>query len=83
MTVPRRFATATAVTATCIAIATVIGSALAVTALFVVLLVPLVGGVRDFLKNLPATVEDLRNTKELMGRHVAPAVGGGGRESWR
>jgi predicted PurR-regulated permease PerM len=44
---------------------TVIGSALAVTALFVVLLVPLVGGVRDFLKNLPATVEDLRNTKEL------------------
>jgi predicted PurR-regulated permease PerM len=47
------------------AIATVIGSALAVTALFVVLLVPLVGGVRDFLKNLPATVEDLRNTKEL------------------
>ena len=47
------------------ATATVIGSALAVTALFVVLLVPLVGGVRDFLKNLPATVEDLRNTKEL------------------
>jgi predicted PurR-regulated permease PerM len=44
---------------------TVIGSALAVTALFLVLLVPLVGGVRDFLKQLPATVEDLRNSKEL------------------
>jgi len=44
---------------------TVIGSALAVTALFLVLLVPLVGGVRDFLKHLPATVEDLRNSKEL------------------
>src|SRR5262245_15162240 len=44
---------------------TVIGSALAVTALFLVLLVPLVGGVRDFLKQLPTTVEDLRNSKEL------------------
>jgi predicted PurR-regulated permease PerM len=44
---------------------TVIGSALAVTVLFVLLLVPLVGGVRDFLKQLPAMVEDLRNSDEL------------------
>jgi putative heme transporter len=44
---------------------TVIGSALAVTALFLALLVPLVGGVRDFLKHLPATVEELRNSSEL------------------
>jgi putative heme transporter len=44
---------------------TVIGSALAVTALFLVLLVPLVGGVRDFLKNLPSTVQDLRDSGEL------------------
>ena len=44
---------------------TVIGSALAVTALFLVLLVPLVGGVRDFLKHLPSTVQDLRDSGEL------------------
>jgi predicted PurR-regulated permease PerM len=44
---------------------TVIGSALAVTALFVLLLAPLVGGVRDFLKQLPAMVEDLRSSDEL------------------
>jgi predicted PurR-regulated permease PerM len=44
---------------------TVIGSALAVTVLFLLLLVPLVGGVRDFLKQLPTTVEELRNSSEL------------------
>ena len=44
---------------------TVLGSAVAVTALAVILLVPLVGGVRDFLKQLPATVEELRNSDEL------------------
>jgi predicted PurR-regulated permease PerM len=44
---------------------TVIGSALAVTVLFIVLLVPLVGGVRDFLQQLPQTVEELRNSDEL------------------
>jgi predicted PurR-regulated permease PerM len=44
---------------------TVIGSALAVTVLFVLLLVPLVGGVRDFLKQLPAIVDDLRSSDEL------------------
>jgi len=44
---------------------TVIGSALAVTVLFIILLVPLVGGVRDFLKQLPTTVQDLRNSSEL------------------
>ncbi len=44
---------------------TVIGTALAVTLLFLVLLVPLVGGVRDFLVQLPATVQQLRDSGEL------------------
>ena len=44
---------------------TVIGSALAVTALMLLLLVPLVGSVRDFLQDLPATVEQLRASDEL------------------
>jgi putative heme transporter len=44
---------------------TVIGAALAVTALFLLLLVPLVGGVRDFLQGLPATVQSLRDSGEL------------------
>jgi len=44
---------------------TVIGSALAVTLLFLLLLVPLVGGVRDFLQNLPTTVQQLRDSDEL------------------
>jgi predicted PurR-regulated permease PerM len=44
---------------------TVIGAALAVTALFLLLLVPLVGGVRDFLQDLPATVQSLRDSGEL------------------
>jgi predicted PurR-regulated permease PerM len=44
---------------------TVIGAALAVTVLAVLLLVPLVGGVRDFLEQLPATVQQLRDSDEL------------------
>jgi predicted PurR-regulated permease PerM len=44
---------------------TVIGSAIAVTILFLLLLVPLVGGARDFLKQLPDTVQELRNSSEL------------------
>ena len=44
---------------------TVIGTALAVTALMLLLLVPFVGGVRDFLQELPMTVEDLRESDEL------------------
>jgi predicted PurR-regulated permease PerM len=39
---------------------TVLGTALAVTALFLVLLVPLVGSVRDYLQQLPSIVADLR-----------------------
>jgi predicted PurR-regulated permease PerM len=39
---------------------TVLGSAVVVAGLFILLLVPLVGGVRDFLKQLPETVEQLR-----------------------
>jgi putative heme transporter len=44
---------------------TVIGSAIVVTILMLLLLVPLVGGVRDFLQDLPSTVESLRNSDEL------------------
>jgi predicted PurR-regulated permease PerM len=44
---------------------TLLGSALAVTVFFLLLLVPLVGSVRDFLKDLPALVEDLRQSDEL------------------
>jgi predicted PurR-regulated permease PerM len=44
---------------------TVLGSALAVTVFFLLLLVPLVGGVRDFLQDLPAIVEGLRESGEL------------------
>jgi predicted PurR-regulated permease PerM len=47
------------------ATATVLGTALAVTILFLVLLVPLVGGVRDFLQDLPSVVADLRASDEL------------------
>ena len=39
---------------------TVLGSAVAVTVLFLVLLVPLVSSVRDFLVELPTTVQQLR-----------------------
>ena len=44
---------------------TVLGSAVAVTVLFLLFLVPLVGGVRDFLQDLPTIVEDLRESSEL------------------
>jgi predicted PurR-regulated permease PerM len=44
---------------------TVLGTAVAVTVLFLVLLVPLVGGVRDWIHALPTTVHDLRNSSEL------------------
>jgi putative heme transporter len=44
---------------------TVLGSALAVTVLFILFLVPLVGGVRDFLHELPTTVQNLRDSDEL------------------
>ncbi|HEV8251523.1 MAG TPA: AI-2E family transporter [Gaiellaceae bacterium] len=44
---------------------TVIGGALIVTVLFILLLVPLVGGVRDFLQALPTTVQQLRDSDEL------------------
>ncbi len=44
---------------------TVIGSAILVTVLFIVLLVPLVSSVRDFLKQLPQTVQKLQDSGEL------------------
>ncbi len=44
---------------------TVLGTALAVVLLALLLLVPLVGSVRDFLHELPATVEQLRESDEL------------------
>jgi predicted PurR-regulated permease PerM len=44
---------------------TVLGSALAVVVLALFLLVPLVGGVRDFLHELPSLVQSLRDSDEL------------------
>jgi predicted PurR-regulated permease PerM len=44
---------------------TVLGSAIVVTVLFILLLVPLVSSVRDFLKQLPQTVQELRDSGEL------------------
>jgi putative heme transporter len=44
---------------------TVLGTAVAVTVFFLLLLVPLVGGVRDFLQELPTIVEGLRESDEL------------------
>ncbi len=44
---------------------TVLGAAIAVTIFFLLLLVPLVGGVRDFLQELPMIVDDLRSSDEL------------------
>ena len=44
---------------------TVIGSALVVTVVALLFLVPLVGGVRDVLQQLPTTVEQLRESDEL------------------
>jgi predicted PurR-regulated permease PerM len=47
------------------ATATVLGTALAVLVLALLLLVPLAGSVRDFLQELPTTVEQLRESDEL------------------
>ena len=44
---------------------TVLGTALLVVLLALLLLVPLVGGVRDFLHDLPQTVQSLRDSGEL------------------
>src|SRR4029453_15991342 len=46
---------------------TVIGSALIVTVLFILFMVPLVGSVRDFLQELPTTVQQLQDSDELSG----------------
>ena len=46
---------------------TVIGTALAVLVIGLLFLVPLVGAVRDFLQDLPQTVEQLRESDELSG----------------
>src|SRR4026207_179883 len=45
----------------------VLGTAVAACALALVLLVPLVGSVRDFLHDLPQTVQSLRESDELSG----------------
>jgi predicted PurR-regulated permease PerM len=44
---------------------TVVGALLATVALGLVLLVPFVGAIRDFVKELPALLEELRNSGEL------------------
>jgi predicted PurR-regulated permease PerM len=44
---------------------TVLGAALTVVLLGLLLLEPIVGGIRDFLQQLPATVEQLRESDEL------------------
>ena len=44
---------------------TVIGTAIALTVLALLLLVPLVGSVRDFLQDLPSTVQQLQDSDEL------------------
>ena len=44
---------------------TVLGTAIAVTVLALLLLVPLVGSVRDFLQELPTTVQQLQDSDEL------------------
>jgi predicted PurR-regulated permease PerM len=46
---------------------TVLSTAVAVLVVSLLFLVPLVGGVRDFLQELPATVEQLRESDELSG----------------
>jgi putative heme transporter len=43
----------------------VLGAALAILLLGLLLLVPIVGGIRDFLQELPTTVEQLRGSDEL------------------
>jgi predicted PurR-regulated permease PerM len=54
---------------------TVLGAAAAVTVLALFLLVPLVGSVRDFLQQLPATVQQLQDSGELSS---LGGSGGGG-----
>jgi putative heme transporter len=44
---------------------TVLGTSIAVAVFFLLLLVPLVGGVRDYLQDLPQIIEDLRNADGL------------------
>jgi predicted PurR-regulated permease PerM len=44
---------------------TVLGTALAVTVLLLLFLVPIVGSARDFLQQLPTTTEQLRSSDEL------------------
>jgi len=44
---------------------TVLGTAILVAVLFILLLVPLVSSVRDYLKQLPQTVQQLRDSGEL------------------
>ena len=46
---------------------TVLGTAVAVVVVALLFLVPLVGAVRDFLQELPQTVEQLRQSDELSG----------------
>jgi predicted PurR-regulated permease PerM len=63
---PVRFVTAkTRLSRGLAATVTVIGSAVVVTALFLVLLVPLVTSVTDYLRRLPETVHELRDSGEL------------------
>src|SRR5918994_1216358 len=46
---------------------TVLGAAVAILGIGLLFLAPMVGGVRDFLQDLPATVEQLRSSDELSG----------------
>ena len=46
---------------------TVLGAAVAILVVALLFLAPMVGGVRDFLQDLPATVEQLRSSDELSG----------------
>lgn len=46
---------------------TVLGAAVAILVIGLLFLAPMVGGVRDFLQDLPATVEQLRSSDELSG----------------
>ncbi|HEU6446382.1 MAG TPA: AI-2E family transporter [Gaiellaceae bacterium] len=63
---PVRFVTAkTGISRGLAATITVLGTALAVTVLFLAFLEPIVGGVRDFLQELPTIVGDLRESDEL------------------
>jgi predicted PurR-regulated permease PerM len=54
---------------------TVLGTALAVTVLALLLLVPLVGAVRDYLQELPATVQQLQDSDELSSLGDSGAAG--------